>query len=81
VIATELDFKDSIFTGKLLSRNCYGIEKVKRIQNYLATQAGFIYSYGYGNSVGDYELLDFVDEGYFISGTTMKPWNRHDGAS
>lgn len=77
VIATELEFSNDLFTGKLASHNCYGIEKVKRIEQYLKNKEQFAYSYGYGNSRGDYELLDFVDEGYFISNTTIAPWNAH----
>ena len=32
LIATKLEIKDDIVTGKLLSKNCYGVEKVNRIK-------------------------------------------------
>lgn len=77
VIATELDFYDGRFTGKLATRNCYGEEKVKRLVKYLDGNQNFSYSYGYGNSRGDYELLNFVNEAYFINGGEIEPWKNN----
>ena len=63
VIATEIEFTNDICTGKLKTRNCYGLQKVIRIKEFLKnTGESFSYSYGYGNSHGDHELLNFVDE-------------------
>lgn len=78
VIATELDFKNGRFTGKLATKNCYAQEKVKRIKSYLDGKLQFSYSYGYGNSRGDYELLNFVNEGFFISGDNIEPWEKNE---
>ncbi len=75
VIATEIEFADSMCTGKLKTRNCYGMQKVIRITEFLKTNK-FSYSYGYGNSQGDYELLNFVNEGYFVSGEEITPWDK-----
>ena len=78
VIATEIEFKNGKCTGKLKTRNCYGVQKVIRINEYLKNkEAKYCYSYGYGNSHGDYELLNFVDEGFFISGNEITPWEKN----
>ena len=77
VIATELEHDDGIITGNLATPNCYGPEKVKRINKFLAIPSKkdeFKYSYGYGNSKGDYELLEFVDEGYVVANNDLIPW-------
>jgi phosphatidylglycerophosphatase C len=75
IIATELEFENNKFTGRLATPNCYGIEKTNRVNKYLAdNNIIFDYSYGYGNSRGDYELLDFVNEGFFITNMAIEPW-------
>lgn len=80
VIATELESNYGMITGKLSTRNCYGAQKIVRIEQYLKeTNQAFAYSYGYGNSRGDYELLNYVNEGYWIDGANMIPWSEQDG--
>ena len=75
VIATEIDFNNNLATGKLKTKNCYGVEKVHRIRSYLQDNSKiYAYSYGYGNSRGDHELLDFVDEPYYIVGNFINDW-------
>ena len=75
VIATEIGFQNDRCTGKLKTRNCYGEQKVIRLTEYLSKlKDKFLYSYGYGNSRGDHELLDFVDEGYWIDGVDITAW-------
>jgi HAD superfamily hydrolase (TIGR01490 family) len=75
VIATELEVCNGVITGKLATRNCYGRHKVSRIRDYLKSQSQqFIYSYGYGNSHGDYALLCYVDVGYWVSGQQIIGW-------
>lgn len=78
VIATEIEFVNDDCTGRLATRNCYGAQKILRIEQYLAQKnIKFDYSYGYGNSKGDYELLNYVDEAYFVSGHEIEPWEKH----
>lgn len=75
IIATKIVFKNNIATGKLLSKNCYGVEKINRINEYLIkNKLNFIYSYAYGNSKGDFELLNYVNEGFWVEGITITPW-------
>lgn len=78
VIATDLEFINDKCTGKLATRNCYGPQKVLRIQEYLQNMGKeFDYSYGYGNSKGDYELLKLVNEAYWVSDGEISSWNRN----
>lgn len=76
VIATELEVNsESYMTGKLLTRNCYGVQKTIRVKSALSgNDMCFDYSFGYGNSAGDYELLEFVNEPYWVSGDYIEPW-------
>ncbi|MDD3267196.1 MAG: HAD-IB family hydrolase [Burkholderiales bacterium] len=76
VIATELEVNaESYMTGKLLTRNCYGIQKVTRIKDALSgNNIDYEYSFAYGNSAGDYELLEFVNEPYWVNGDYIEPW-------
>lgn len=75
VIATEIEFIDNIATGRLATPNCYGLQKTIRINEYLVSNnLKYSYRYAYGNSPGDYELLDYVDEGYWVEGILFKSW-------
>lgn len=64
LIATKIQIKDGVVTGKLLTRNCYGIEKVNRI-NKAYNLSNYNYIYAYGDSRGDKELLDLADENFY----------------
>ncbi|MFD0862343.1 HAD family hydrolase [Sungkyunkwania multivorans] len=63
VIASTLEVVENKVTGRLSGNNCNGLEKVRRIKESLDTQT-ITYSYAYGNSSGDKEMLAFVDEGF-----------------
>lgn len=52
------------FTGKLVGKNCWGPEKVKRIEKLLGSLDGYAV-YAYGDSRGDKEMLDIADYPYF----------------
>lgn len=64
LIATKLEMKDNIITGKLLSKNCYGIEKIHRVKEKY-TLNDYEYVYAYGDSQGDKELLKLADESFY----------------
>lgn len=64
LIATQIEMKNGIVTGKLLTKNCYGIEKANRIhQTYNLNHYDYIYAYG--DSQGDKELLELADESFY----------------
>jgi len=64
LIGTKLEIKDGIVTGKLLTKNCYGIEKANRVQEtYRLNHYDHIYAYG--DSRGDKELLELAEESFY----------------
>ncbi len=67
VLATRLEVDaQGNLTGKLLGKNCYGVEKVRRLEKHLSRLADYTI-YGYGDSRGDKELLQIADYQFFRS--------------
>jgi len=64
IIATKIEIKDGIVTGKFLSKNCYGIEKSNRVKEAYNLN-DYDYIYAYGDTRGDKELLALADEGFY----------------
>jgi len=64
LIATKLEMKDGIVTGRFLGKNCYGIEKANRVQE-AYNLSDYEYIYAYGDSRGDKELLALADESFY----------------
>jgi HAD superfamily hydrolase (TIGR01490 family) len=65
VIATRLETQeDGRITGKLSGANCFGIEKVRRLEALLGAREGYTL-YAYGDSRGDRELLSYADYPYY----------------
>ncbi len=64
LIATKIEVKNGIVTGKFLTQNCYGKEKANRVKEaYNLNNYDCIY--GYGDSRGDRELLNLANEKYY----------------
>jgi phosphatidylglycerophosphatase C len=67
LIATELELKDGLITGKISGKNCHGEEKVRRIkQQYNLSTFDTIYAYG--DSSGDKPMLALATKAF------MKPF-------
>lgn len=64
LIATKPEIKGGMITGKLFTRNCYGMEKVRRIKEKYNLD-DYDYIYAYGDSRGDKELLELADESFY----------------
>jgi phosphatidylglycerophosphatase C len=64
LIASKLEINNGMITGKLSGKNCYGIEKVKRIKENVDLSK-FSYIYSYGNSKGDLQMFDIANESYY----------------
>jgi phosphatidylglycerophosphatase C len=65
VIATRLEMQEGgSIAGKLSGANCYGIEKVRRLEELLGARRGYTL-YAYGDSRGDRELLSAADHAYY----------------
>jgi len=67
VLSTQIgvDFKNRI-TGKFLTKNCYGQEKVSRLLCAFPNRNEYKLIV-YGDSCGDKELIEMADEGYKIN--------------
>jgi phosphatidylglycerophosphatase C len=67
VLATRLASDGRMFTGALVGENCRGPEKLRRLDEWLATRDGIeggrhgVVLWAYGDSVGDRELLGAAD--------------------
>jgi phosphatidylglycerophosphatase C len=66
LIGSKLDIKDGFITGKIEGRNCYGIEKVNRLKEYLDISQ-FSEIYAYGDSKGDLPLLKLANHRFYQS--------------
>ena len=65
VIATHLEtLEDGRISGKLAGKNCFGIEKIRRLEALLGPRNGYTL-YAYGDSRGDRELLSSADYAYY----------------
>lgn len=61
VICSHLEVtSEQRITGRLLERNCWGTEKVRRLAELLGPRDDYTL-YAYGNSRGDRELLEYSD--------------------
>jgi phosphatidylglycerophosphatase C len=63
VLATELAFRDGRFSGNFASPNCWGAEKVRRLQHWFASDPPDVL-YAYGDSLGDREMLALADHAW-----------------
>ncbi|WP_196891534.1 HAD family hydrolase [Aureivirga marina] len=66
LIATEFEFENSVFKGKLKTRNCYGEEKVHRLSEEVDLNS-FKDIYAYGDSSGDKGILRIANHKFFKS--------------
>ena len=64
VVGTKVEVRGGRLTGRFLTYNCYGAEKVRRIMRIYpnAEEYEFI---AFGDSRGDREMLAFADESYY----------------
>jgi len=64
LISTKLEIKNCRITGKLSTPNCYGIQKVIRInERFNLNEYDTIYAYG--DSRGDKEMLNLADVKFY----------------
>ena len=68
-IASEVDIE----TGKLLSANCYGEEKVRRLEE----DYGEVHIHQfYSDSLSDTPLATMAEEAYLVKGDEIKEWRK-----
>lgn len=63
-IATKLEVRDNKITGKYFGKNCYGQEKVKRIEENI-NLSEFNQISAYGDSRGDREMIALAHNKYY----------------
>jgi phosphatidylglycerophosphatase C len=64
LIATMLEVKDGRISGRFLTKNCNGREKVRRIEERF-NLSDFDYIYAYGDRPGDRPMLAMANERYY----------------
>ena len=64
VLGTQIEVKNGKLTGRFLSKNCYGQEKVNRILALYPNRQDYHLT-AFGDSNGDKELLAWADESHY----------------
>ena len=64
VVGTQIEVIDGKLTGRFMTKNCYGQEKVNRILSLYPNRQDYHLT-AYGDSRGDKEMLAFADESHF----------------
>ena len=65
ILATKIEInKTGALTGRFLTKNCYGQEKVNRLLEMFPNK-DLYYLVAYGDSRGDRELIELADEGFY----------------
>ena len=64
LIATELEVIEGKISGKIVGKNCYGVEKLHRCKRLIDLNA-YKEVYVYGDSSGDKALLSVATQGYY----------------
>jgi HAD superfamily phosphoserine phosphatase-like hydrolase len=64
ILGTQVEVVDSKLTGRFLTKNCYGQEKVNRLLERFPHREDYHLT-AYGDSRGDREMLAFADEAHY----------------
>jgi HAD superfamily phosphoserine phosphatase-like hydrolase len=64
VLGTKIEVENGVLTGRFLTKNCYGEEKVNRLKAIYPNRQDYHLT-AFGDSRGDKELLAFADESHF----------------
>ncbi len=66
ILGTQVEVIDGRLTGRFLTPNCYGQEKVRRILALYPDRSAYHLT-AFGDSRGDRELLAFADKAHMVS--------------
>lgn len=72
VLATELELGNGRYSGRLASPNCWGPEKVRRLQQWFGREQPHVL-FAYGDSRGDQEMLVLADHAWLRGLGAMPP--------
>lgn len=64
LVATRLEERDGVLTGRIEGRNCFGPEKTRRLRMLLDPEA-YEHITAYGDSRGDREMLALAHEAWY----------------
>ena len=64
LLATRAEYKDDIFTGNFIGKNCNNAEKVNRVIDAIGNKK-FDKTIAFGDTSGDKEMLAWANEGKF----------------
>lgn len=64
ISGTKIEVKNAVVTGQFIGNNCYGPEKVRRIQELFSDRKQYKLI-AFGDSKGDKELLAYADESHY----------------
>lgn len=82
VIASEYEYKNDIFTGRVKGRDNYGKEKLEKVIKYWGKDNLKLYKniVGYTDSLSDLPLLEICNEKVFINhGNKVEEWMSKEG--
>lgn len=69
LLGTQIQVSEGRITGSFSSLNCYGAEKVSRILSHLNLNEYYVYAYG--NSRGDFNMLELADESFLVKNNNI----------
>ncbi|SHF00238.1 HAD-IB family hydrolase [Chryseobacterium takakiae] len=64
LVATKAEFKNGVFTGNFIGKNCNGKEKLIRIQTEIASRK-YDKIIAFGDTSGDRYMLQWANEGHY----------------
>lgn len=64
LVSTKAEFKNGIFTGNFIGRNCNGKEKLERIQSEIS-DTRYDKIIAFGDTSGDKPMLAWANEGHY----------------
>lgn len=64
LLATQAEFKDEIFTGNFIGKNCNGDEKKCRIEKEFEGKK-FDKTIAFGDTKGDRQMMEWADESHY----------------
>ncbi|MBM6993043.1 MAG: haloacid dehalogenase-like hydrolase [Prevotella sp.] len=65
ILGTQIETHDGLLTGRFLTPNCYGPEKVRRIEEVLTQPRDTYHIIAFGDSRGDKQLLAYANEAHY----------------
>ena len=73
VLGTEFEKKENIYTGHLKSNNCYGQEKVNRLNEWAASNNVFLNIHSaWSDHPSDFDMLSLSANRYWVGGEQLR---------